>query len=154
MMTTTEETRNDHWKRIDSIPSKKDNVVATLVIEPLDFDDYTNVEIHGTIIYENMDTELQITVPVFNFVSLDIMRGTYKLNHSLRPRYTVLALKCLLTETIVVELPYRFDSENFNVLLRSVEAKKITDNVYCIDNAECYGIMETFSANRMTISAK
>lgn len=145
---------NDLWKRIDSIPSKKDNVVATLVIDPLDFDDDTNVEIHGTISYENMETELQTTLSVFNFASCDIMRGAYKLNHSLQPRYTALALKSVLIETIVVELPYRFDSENFNDLLRSVDAKKILNNVYYIDNAECYAMMEMFSTNRITISAK
>ncbi|XP_035734680.1 uncharacterized protein LOC118447188 [Vespa mandarinia] len=147
------EEENDLWKRINLISSKRDNVVATLVLDPLDFNENTIIEIYGTISYENLDTELQIAIPVVTFTSHDILRGTYKLNYSEHPKYTVLALKSIFVETIL-ELPYQFDSENFINLLRCLDAKKILKNVYCIENTECYAIIETLSANKITILAK
>ncbi|KAL2720918.1 uncharacterized protein V1478_009964 [Vespula squamosa] len=147
------EEENDLWKRVNAILSKRDNVVATLVLDPVDFHENTIVEIYGTISYENLDMELQIAVPVVTFTSRDILRGVYKLNDSQHPKYAVLALKSIFVETIL-ELPYQFDSENFIDLLRCLDAKKFVKNVYCIDNTEYYAMIETLSANKIKISAK
>ncbi|KAF7403103.1 hypothetical protein HZH66_005370 [Vespula vulgaris] len=147
------EEENDLWKRVNAILSKRDNVVATLVLDPMDFNENTLVQIYGTISYENLDMELQIAVPVVTFTSRDILRGTYKLNYSQQPKYAVLALKSVFVETIL-ELPYQFDSENFVDLLRCLDAKKIVKNAYCVESAEYYAVIETLSANEIKISAK
>ncbi|XP_043666476.1 uncharacterized protein LOC122628332 [Vespula pensylvanica] len=147
------EEENDLWKRVNAILSKRDNVVATLVLDPMDFNENTLVQIYGTISYENLDMELQIAVPVVTFTSRDILRGTYKLNYSQQPKYAVLALKSVFVETIL-ELPYQFDSENFVDLLRCLDAKKIVKNAYCVENTEYHAVIETLSANKIKISAK
>ncbi|KAI4473235.1 hypothetical protein M0802_016237 [Mischocyttarus mexicanus] len=101
---------NHIWKRINIITSRKDNIIATLVIDPIDFHENTVVEIYSTISYENLDTELQISMPIITFHSRDILSGTYDINLSQEPMYRVLALKSIFLES-TIDLPFELNSD-------------------------------------------
>lgn len=144
------------WKRIDSITPKKDDVVATLVLDPLDFDDTSSIDVYGTIAYENIDNELQVALPVVRFTSYDVLRRTHELNLSRDTRYAILALRSTFLET-VLELPVTFDTERMAHLLRILSVKRIAKNVYGVDGnteSSLYGMVEVLSLAKIRVSAK
>lgn len=143
----------DHWKKIDVIPSRKGNIVATLVLDPIDFHENSVVEIYSTISYENLDTELQLAMPIITFYSRDILRGMYDTNLSQEPMYSVLALKSIFLE-VTIDLPFELDSDRFVRLLQCLDAKKILTNIYTIERIECYAMIETLSNNKINIMAR
>ncbi|KAI4479052.1 hypothetical protein M0802_014465 [Mischocyttarus mexicanus] len=144
---------NHIWKRINVITSRKDNIIATLVIDPIDFHENTVVEIYSTISYENLDTELQISMPIITFHSRDILSGTYDINLSQEPMYRVLALKSIFLES-TIDLPFELNSDRFLNILKYLDAKKIFTNIYIIERIECYAMIETLSTNKIIIMAR
>ncbi|XP_015172816.1 PREDICTED: uncharacterized protein LOC107064548 [Polistes dominula] len=141
---------NELWKRIDVISPRKKNIVATLVLDPIDFHENTVVEIYSTISYENLDTELQIAIPVITFYSRDILRGKYDTYSS---PYAVLAFKSISLETIL-DLPFELDSDRFVRILQCLDAKSAGNNIYVIEKIECHAMIETLSSNKISIMAR
>lgn len=144
------------WKRINAIRPKRDNIMATLVIDPLHFDGISTIEIFGTIGYENLDMELQVVIPVVSFTPGDILRRTYELNYSGDTRsLAFLALRSTFVET-VVDIPTKFESKKVGYLLQELNAQKIMENVYGIENNDSfvYVMIEILSVTKIRISAK